>query len=223
MSAISFFVELKEAIVDVAKKIEKAFFALIKKRFGIDVVKINTKLLNNIKNVVRKNIEEHPTFISLLNGTLLFDLGLPLDRREWAAVGMINQIVDGLNIQIIPIELIVGFEFDLKVVWSNEKQQELINNGFAAYISVGKDKIKTQITWLDWLLEAGQEIVVSAHHIEYGSGLKGSRTGGALMKKGGSWHMLSQFAGTADDNFVTQSINKSIPEIQELIIASWSK
>ena len=79
--------------------------------------------------------------------------------------------------------------------------------------------------WLDWLINRGDEIIVSQFGFESAGG-KG-RSGGGKMKKGGSWRISPQYAGTVDDNFITRALqDKSFTDsaskaIEKTIKKNW--
>jgi len=213
-------IELVQSDQEIVDLIHKELYEYIKKIYGVDVILRNNELANLIKNIIIKNIQGHPTFISLLNnsaGELLPELGLPFKIRQWAADSLPNIVAEGIEMISMPTIVNDGISIDTTVMWSNERMQELINNGFASYVSQGKNGTKTSIDWLDWLINDGATLAVTRFHIVYGEGLKGSRTGKAVMKPGGSWELPPQWRGTMNDNFITQSIEKSVPEILELM------
>ncbi len=67
-----------------------------------------------------------------------------------------------------------------------------------------KNKENVNLDWLNWLLTRGDEVIVSKFKFvpEAGRG----RTGMGRMKKGGSWRVSPQYAGTEDDNFITRAL-----------------
>ena len=68
-----------------------------------------------------------------------------------------------------------------------------------------KDKTTVNLDWLNWILTRGDEIIVSKFRFEPESGR--GRTGRGRMKKGGSWRVSPQYAGTEDDNFITRALS----------------
>jgi hypothetical protein len=223
----SFGLKLKESIIEIAKAIEKELFKALQKYFGIDFYKLTSELLIDIKRIIKKNIEDHPTFISMLHGDLLPELGLPPDTKEWAATNMLDLIVDGLDIKVTPSQVISGTAIDLHIIWTNDKIMELVFRGEGIYISYGRGVDgalrPVSVPWLEWLLTEGTAEVVSTHHIEFGDFTRqGSRTGLALMKRPGTWHMPEKYAGTINDNFITQAIASSKHEIEQFLVSKFS-
>jgi hypothetical protein len=62
------------------------------------------------------------------------------------------------------------------------------------------------VTWLKWLLTQGDSIVIDDYHEKKGNYLRSdrSRSGGAIMEKGGAWQVDSVYAGTEQDNWITK-------------------
>ena len=72
------------------------------------------------------------------------------------------------------------------------------------------------LPWLQWLLTAGDAIIVTGYSVEY-SGSPTSRSGGAIMVPKGVFKVDSSFSGTADDNFISRAINKYQDRIKESV------
>ena len=195
----------------------KELVDILKKKLGIDVSLLKAQLQDGIQKIFRKYIEQNSTFVSAIEGELLGELGLPMDRRMWMANEMVDLIGQGLEIRMSLSEAngIIAVEFD--IIWSRDKMQELINRGEASYIStsgrpgLGGGMAKYQIPWLEWLLEGGSDVLISGFHIEYGE-FEHSRTGMAVMKEGGEWS-LPPGQYTSEDNFITESLNAARTEM----------
>ena len=75
------------------------------------------------------------------------------------------------------------------------------------------------LPWLEWLLTAGNAIVIAGYSVEYGN-FQTSRTGGAIMEPVGFFKVDSQFSGTPENNFITRAIEPYGEEINNLIKSS---
>lgn len=62
------------------------------------------------------------------------------------------------------------------------------------------------VTWLKWLLTAGDRIVVSDHRFGRGGGIH-SRTGSGIMRRKGKWSVPPEFSGTAASNWLTRVLD----------------
>lgn len=74
----------------------------------------------------------------------------------------------------------------------------------------------TPIPWLDWLLTKGDSIVVSTHTISY-KNTPDSRTGLAIMVKGGTYRIPPEYSGLPENNFITRSIQTIEAPLSRLI------
>jgi len=212
--------KLGMTISDLEKQIQTELSRALKAQ-GLDVNLISSETREGIKKIIRESLRSHPTFKSLIDGELWAELGLPMKARLWASTTMLDIISDGVEI-VTKIAGMNPVTIELDIMWSNEQMLDLINNGFASYISQNIRKgTKYQIPWLEWLVEGGSSILVQNFHIEYGD-FPHSRSGQAHMIEGGEWSVPSQYQGVLSDNFITQSINRSIPKVVQYIMSKFS-
>ena len=66
--------------------------------------------------------------------------------------------------------------------------------------------------WLRWLLLEGYKVLVVGFHFRFQPGRGRSQLG--YMRKGGFWRVPPEYAGTADDNFVTRALRNPANERQ---------
>lgn len=78
------------------------------------------------------------------------------------------------------------------------------------------------LPWLEWLLRFGDKAIIRDYTIGVARNSARSRTGRAIMVKAASkrWKVPSQFAGTAQNNFVTRAIDSIEPSIIKLVETS---
>ena len=85
-------------------------------------------------------------------------------------------------------------------------------------------EIESSIPWLEWLLTAGDTIIIANYGVQYGAGL--GRSGGANMvslKKApiGPFKVNRAFSGSIDNNFITRALDAVEPQIQNAIIGAF--
>jgi len=80
----------------------------------------------------------------------------------------------------------------------------------------------TEIDWFKWLTELGDAVIVRKHESSAEFPSK-SRTGDKIMIKGKGWRVPPEFAGTAQDNFVTRATDKILPDLEKYIIKMISR
>lgn len=77
-----------------------------------------------------------------------------------------------------------------------------------------RTKLGQVLPWMNWLLFEGSKTIISAYSYEPGTG---GRSGGGLMTGGGVWRIPPQYAGTANNNFVTRIFTKREKQIRRIL------
>jgi predicted ribosome-associated RNA-binding protein Tma20 len=159
-----------------------------------------------------KALSDSPEILSLQSGSLKYDFGLNFDPTQEIIYAVANSTYVYFK----------NFRFNknsvtnvLSVYIQPEDFRNLLNSGSAQVIT--SDGVV--IPWLYWLLTAGDAVVVTQYHVDYGS-YNASRSGGAIMKPGGVFKVDSEFSGTVDDNFITRAIKGYESQITDIIRTS---
>ena len=145
-----------------------------------------------------------PEIASLKGGVLQAEFGLQSDPTSQ----IISAITESLNItfQKVNKNLDGGFLLEMQPtsfsnVLSLSVAEQLIEGG--------------RIPWLNWLLTAGDSILIANFGVEFGSY---GRTGKARMSGNfAPYKVHSSFSGTPDNNFITRAITAVYPQIKEII------
>jgi hypothetical protein len=95
-------------------------------------------------------------------------------------------------------------------------QPEDFQNLFSLPSAVTETEKGAVLPWLQWLLTAGDAILIVDYHVSYGP-YPTSRSGGGIMTNGGVFKVDSQFSGTQDNNFITRALEKKQKEILSII------
>jgi hypothetical protein len=163
--------------------------------------------------LIRGHLYQSDTVQSLLNGQLRADFGLSGPDAHNAVSQILDVISRSINVDFVinKANLVGSIKLDLLPV--NISQITGISAG--SYINSGRKG--GEISWLEWLLTKGTQIVVDGYHINYEDGLKHSRSGKAEMRKTGHFRINPSYAGTVDDNFITRSIGETSDEIFTII------
>lgn len=102
----------------------------------------------------------------------------------------------------------------------NKNYEKYLEIPGASYVSA---KSGSLIEWLKWILIDG-DVRIDEWHILMGTNLKGSRTGVALMKKGGYWVLPDPFTGdNENNNFITRAITVDPERLNRSIINRFYK
>ena len=178
------------------------------------LIKAKPAIQNRISNLLRTAIEGSPTIQSLKGGELQVDFGLTDGEAAAATQDIVNAVVSAVNVffQKSKRGKTLGnlvIQIDPAIV--STAVQTSTTNGI--YSSNGN-----QITWLDWLMNKGTQVIIDGFEVVSTDYDERSRSGGGFMlPTGGVFRVAPEFAGTAGDNFVTRAIIANGPNIRKII------
>lgn len=189
-------------------KINKA----LAKELNTSFRKKQARLLSSIKSIVWKAVFLSPECQSLSNGTLKLDFGLTQNPASLIADAVSSSVI----VSVDPISAGGGSSISggIKIYIQPNDYSNLLNSSFS------KQPIESggAIPWLEWLLLAGDSIIIADFGVEYSNQTKG-RAGPARMSQAERpFKVDSRFSGTKDNNFITRSIKRYFPEIEKTII-----
>lgn len=166
------------------------------------------KIENNIKNIVRDALVSEPEYASLKAGTLRAEFGIKyienVDRVVEALVNTLNIQYDGVKISKNGL--------NTNILITMVKKDDISGIIFTDIASVIDDK-GYSLPWLRWLLLEGNKIIIQNYSVDYNNSPR-SRSGMALMiQSDKNWRVPTNFAGSADNNWVTRAISKVEPQI----------
>jgi hypothetical protein len=171
------------------------------------------RLRSAVGAIVDSAIKESPEAASLVRGRLRHLLGVVDAGPVLAAIG--KNVAEAMNLSVVPVrrqgQAIVG---GIRLEVLKKDLSEVLSVPGAYFISEGR----YEVPWLEWLLTAGDRVVVSEHHFAAGFSHK-SRTGEGVMVRGANWRVPSEFSGTRDNNFVTRAVALAGPAIQRAVAA----
>jgi len=195
-------VTFRESNTQIVKQIQTALAKEINGR----IKKALPTVKQRITPIITLALASSPEINSLKNGILRLEFGLEDDPSSQ----LVNAIMQTLSIRPafaqknrgggIIIELQPsGYANLLTQSWA---QQE-INDG--------------TLPWLQWLLTAGDSIIIADFGVEFGT-FPQTRTGGAKMTSSlAPYKVNSAFSGTPTDNFITRAISRVRPEIEAVL------
>lgn len=193
----------------IVAKINKALAKDIDKRFKKRAGALKLKLQPIISSALFDSAEIN----SLRSGVLRFDFGLTGDPGPQ----IVNAVVQSIEVKINPV---TGSQNGVKGGVQVNIQPSTYSNLLSLPVAQQALEIEARIPWLEWLLTAGDSIIVAHYGIEYGAGL--GRSGGAHMvglktAPFGPFKVNSAFSGNLNDNFITRSIKRSEAQIKNAI------
>ena len=191
-------------ITDSIGTIKNGLYAAMVSKIDPDMRKKISLVERAVKNEIKQALLESPAIQSLSGGILKADFGLTQDPTS----AIVDSIVETTRVEYVTLKNKKG-GFKITV--------QPITYGNLYSLGVSRQDIEGgSLPWLNWLLEAGDTILIVDFGVEYG--LHG-RTGMAHMTSGSRpFKVNSSFSGTTGDNFVTRAIQVKQSEINNAII-----
>lgn len=172
-----------------------------------------TKLKKELPNLLNNSIINSDEYTSLVNGQLKYDFGIANASTKIA--GLINIWLDNTQYDYKPPRIVGGqIKSSLSVSMIRADFSDVLKTDFALVVD---NERGYSLPWLKWLLLDGTMPLVNNYDVTLGPN-KRSRTGFAVMTPSTrSWSVISAFAGTVDDNWITRAIANSSSAIESLI------
>ena len=181
----------KEIVAKINRGLAKEFDARMRKKSAL--------ILGRLKPIIANALFASPEINSLQGGALKFDFGLIGDPGPQIVSAVVNSV-------------------QLKTEQSRGNANG-ITGGFSVYVQPSDYSnllsismaAQSNVPWLEWLLTAGDAIIIADFGVEYGAGL--GRSGGAHMvplsrSQLGPFKVNSAFSGTVNNNFITRALSK---------------
>lgn len=159
-------------------------------------------IVRDIRALIPVWVRSQPEMVELANrsgiGSLAAQFGLVYGTGPEAVDAIVNAITDSVALDITKV--------DKKTLRGGIKVR-FMTATFAELLGIKEGFVRTEegedLHWLKWLLLDGFKAVVTGYHFQF---KRAGRSGGGYMRKGGTWRVPPQFAGTEKDNFVTRAL-----------------
>lgn len=201
--------KLKIKLLDSNQKIEKSILAASEKEIKNIFRNAKPKVESAIKQLIVEALTICPEIASLKSGQLKYDFGLVVDPSE----DIIYAVANSAHV------IFKDFRFNKKEV-KNIFSVYIQSSDFNNLLSLAVANVITErgevLPWMEWLLTAGDAIVILDYSVEYGLNTS-SRTGNAIMVPGGFFRVDPKYSGTTEDNFITRALEKYSSRIEEII------
>lgn len=182
----------------------------IKKEMNRAISLIYSPVKNQILSLVSGAIKDSREYKQMLPGGVLYgQVGRP-DIEEILG-NIIKAILNEIEVTIFPFnivgEQVVG-ALEIKILELSFNQVLAVNNTWF------ESENDFPVYWLNWLLFQGDRTIISNYrYLEDFSGLRGknivSRTNTGIMKRSNrGWGFPAEFAGTAENNWLTRAVDK---------------
>ena len=206
-------IKLIESDRAIRSKINKA----LAREFDNKLKRIKASILSRLKPIIANALLSSPEIISLQAGVLRFDFGLTADPGPQ----IVNAVVNSLQLVVEPTK---GNANGITGGFNVYVQPADYSNLLSLPVAMQALEIEARIPWLEWLLMAGDAIIVAHFGVEYGAG-KG-RSGGAQMvplsrAPFGPYKVNSAFSGTANNNFITRALSRVSNQMTKTVMGAF--
>ncbi len=207
-------------VVESTKSISRKIVKVLRDAVNTRLFTRAPKIQIDIRKLIEEAIKRQPEYRSLLGGKLQSELGVVNTSSRLDKI--IRIIVDSIEVDVLKAkdngsQIVAG----LKINLVKTNFEELVSLPEASYMT----EKGVVIQWLKWLLLEGDKIIVRDYMI--GIDKKGiyARTGlGEIMipsgKKATGWRVPPEFAGTAENNFITRALLEVSNEIDKIVLSA---
>lgn len=212
MSSLSFSLD-----VTISEKLfERYFKKAVEKEINNSLKLCIQPIKDRVKLELRWALVNSPEYKSLNGGKLAKEFGFIKNNEENRFLTpLLDWLINQIEVWFVPFSYENGGELNIDLAVFDI--DELLNQNFAKYISSNNYEIE----WLKWLLLEGNKIIIATHKIEYGVDESNSRD--AIMVKGGSWKVPSEYAGTIQSNWIILTFNTIDKQIFKIIQEEFSR
>lgn len=201
-------------IIDSQKQIEdkilKALLPQVQSLFN----KSQKSLKNNLGILFSQAIKKSPEYSSISNGILGYELGVPDGNSR------INELLEywisSMNVRIEqPSIKSSHIKSSLSIGICRSDLSDVISSEIGVIVD---GRTGSRVEWLSWLSLLGDTTIVKDYDFELGPSPY-SRTGGGIMRLSGGakWSVPSQFSGTAENNWITRSVDSVENEVYSIL------
>lgn len=181
------------------------------KALSVAAVIIHTR----VRELVVGYLPNTPECRSLIGGDLqvLFGIANPAPIVS----NIVRAVADSIVVQVLPpTPQSMGY---IQVQAIRSDYSDVLAVPGASYESISQRRgTSTLVPWLNWLLLAGDTLVVADWGVIRGQGFRSSRTGRAIMiPRSRGFHVPSNFAGTADNNFLIRAFDDMADDIMNIM------
>jgi len=170
---------------------------------------------SEIRKIVRQAITGSPEYRELIGGSLQAELGVPNTQTRLEQI--LSIFIESIGFKVGRVSISAGkINGSISVFGIPTDFSDVLTSSAATYTT----EKGQPIPWLEWLLLAGDKIIISDY--EFSTDLTPgarSRTGLGIMKKNTRkrWRVPPQFSGFPGDNFVTRSLETAAVNIETVI------
>jgi len=209
-------IQITESTSSVSAKVLFEVVEQVDKRMRKAAPQINLR----VGELIETRIRATPHVKSLISGQLQADFGLNIGEAEEAIESLLFVVKRSVkvNLGIKNRGSLGNSAWSMSVSILPEGFSDILK-GIGTYQSPRSGEF---IPWMEWLLTKGTTIIYDDFFVAKGE-FRTSRSGFALMfpsgESGKMFRVDPNFAGTADDNFVVNTIASLLPEIGNIMFS----
>ena len=194
-------IRLSLNLLESDSQIKQRILESIKDVLDSAIAKSLNKIQQEFKVMVVEAIKREPEYISLKNGQLRYELGIPDSSMIDRAV---DEICEG-ELTRSPVKVTSrGVSGGVKYIVISADKVDRAMEGANGLV---QDAAGYTLPWLKWILTKGTATIIKNFDVKLGPN-SNSRTGMAIMvESSSSWNVPAQFAGVTDNNWITRAID----------------
>lgn len=198
-------------LTDSSKTIENKIKKAIAEELNKIVRKRRAKVLGLAKKAVDGWVSSSPFFASLVSGgvaSIAAEFGITAGNELSVANVIQSAIVDSTNIEVGKFTRTLKGGLQIRFQPSNFFNLLALPEGFSV------TEKGTNLHWMDWLINKGDQIIVFDY--DFQPGLEG-RSGGGVMIGGGAYRVNPRYAGVQDNNVFTDMFIGREKDVSKII------
>lgn len=198
-------VRLKEDANTITSKINSSLSDI----FNSLLFKKKAAIHREIKSLVPDWVKSQPEMIDLASGrtrgSLAAQLGLYYGTGPNIVEVIAETTMNSVSVDVSKINK-KTLEGGIKLEFMPATFDDLLNlpEGHVVYD-------EGDLHWLKWLLLEGDTTIIVGYQFSL---MTEGRSLGGIMRRGGTWNVPSQYAGVAEDNFITRALRDPKNEYQ---------
>ena len=200
-------------LVDSTPDINKAILSSIRDYLDPRIKQAGSKVAEQLPKLVSEALRQEPEYLSLLGGQLKAELGLASSSDVEAVIEAISSSIELKTQSLSANKSGIKGGFTINMIRAKDA-------GGVIGLDIAKINDKGySLPWLQWLLFAGNEILIKNYKVEFGPN-PNSRSGLAVMKpsSSSSWRVPPEFVGSEENNWITRAITRIENNVYDLIV-----
>lgn len=185
------------------REVEKAMAKEVAKQLNriLASMSADINIAFQIGQLLETQIKNTPEYDALVAGDLAAIFGLTDTLRILSKI--IEAVKNSIIIEVEPVVITAaGLKGGIKVSALKDDFSEVLSLPQSSYKSDGG-----QVDWLEWLLTAGDSVVIADFDVSFGRSFVGSRTDLAIMSKSAvGFRVPPEYSGTLTNNWLTRAL-----------------